>query len=363
MAPVTVGLIGCGQISGIYLRNCKRFSNLKVLACADLNREAAQKRADEFGIPKVMSPDELLADPDIEVVLNLTVPKAHASINLAALRAGKHVYVEKPLAVTREEGMEILREAKQRGLLVGSAPDTFLGGGIQTCLKLIRDGTIGQPVAAAAFMIGRGHEHWHPNPAFYYETGGGPMFDMGPYYLTALVQLLGPIRSIAGMARASYPTRMILSQPKYGQVIRVETPTHVTGTMAFASGAIGTVIMSFDAFGGANVPFIEVYGSEGTLSVPDPNTFGGPVRLRRKDEKEFVDVTLTHGYTDNSRGIGLADMAVAIRTGKPHRASGELGYHVLEAMHGFHIASEQKRHYEMQSTCRIPEPMPPDWTV
>jgi predicted dehydrogenase len=351
-------MIGCGQISAAYLNSCQKFNNLEIAACADLNEEAARVRAEEYGIAKVYTPEQLLADPEIEIVLNLTIPKAHAGVNLSALRAGKHVYVEKPLAVTREEGEEILSEARKRNLLVGSAPDTFLGGGIQTCRKLIDDGWIGEPVAATAFMIGRGPEHWHKNPEFYYEVGGGPMFDMGPYYLTALVNLIGPIRTIAGMAKASFPTRTILSQPKYGKVIPVETPTHVAGTMAFANGAIGTMIMSFDVFGGANVPRIEIFGSEGTLSVPDPNTFGGPVRIRRKDEKEFAEVPLTHGYRENSRGVGLADMANAIRTGRPHRASGELAYHVLEAMHGFHEAASEGRHYDMRSSCAMPAPLP-----
>jgi predicted dehydrogenase len=358
MKPVKVGVIGCGQISAAYFNSCKKFGILEVVACADMNPEAAKARAEEFQIPKVLSPEELLADPEIEMVLNLTIPKAHARVSLSALEAGKHVYGEKPLAVTREEGQQILSLARQKRLLVGSAPDTFLGGGIQTCLKLINDGWIGEPVAATAFMIGRGHEHWHANPEFYYEKGGGPMFDMGPYYLTALVQLMGPIRTIAGMTRITFPTRTILSQPKYGKLIPVETPTHVTGTMAFDSGAIATMIMSFDVFGGANVPRIEIFGSEGTISVPDPNTFGGPVRIRRKDEKEFTEVPLTHGYRENSRGVGLADMAYAVRTGRPHRASGELAYHVLEAMHGFHDAALEGKHYEMQSTCVNPAPLP-----
>lgn len=358
MKPVKTGIIGCGKISGIYFQNGAKYDILDIVACADLVLDAAKARAEEFGIPRACTVDELLADPEIELVINLTIPKAHYEVNKKALLAGKHVYVEKPLTVTREEGRELLELAAERGLLVGSAPDTFLGGGIQTCRKLIEDGWIGVPVAATAFMIGRGHEHWHPNPEFYYEVGGGPMFDMGPYYLTALVNLIGPIRKVAGMTRITFPERTILSEPKRGKVIRVETPTHVAGLMEFASGAIGTIITSFDAFGGANVPRIEIIGSEGTLSVPDPNTFGGPVQVRRKDEKEWSAIPLTHGYSENSRGVGAADMAYAVRTGRPHRASGELAYHVLEAMHGFHDASDAGRHYEMQSTCEKPAPVP-----
>ncbi|PZE21209.1 Gfo/Idh/MocA family protein [Paenibacillus xerothermodurans] len=353
-----VGIIGCGKISGIYFTNCKTFSVLEVVACADLNVSRAKASAEEHGIPRACSVAELLADPGIDVVINLTIPAAHAQICVQALEAGKHVYVEKPLAVTREEGQHILAVAERNGLLVGSAPDTFLGGGIQTCVKLIQDGWIGTPVAASAFMIGRGHEHWHPDPEFYYAPGGGPMFDMGPYYLTALVALLGPIQRVTGSAKISYPERTITSTPKFGNKITVETPTHIAGVMDFHSGAIGTIITSFDAFGGTLLPRIEIYGSEGTLIVPDPNTFGGPVLVRRHDAKEFSEIPLTHGYTENSRGLGVLDMAFAIHSGRRNRASGELAYHVLEAMHGFHDASQEGKHYIMQSTCETPQPMP-----
>ncbi|GAB2675929.1 Gfo/Idh/MocA family protein [Paenibacillus thermoaerophilus] len=356
MHKVKAGLIGCGNISAAYLRNKHTFDAMEIVACADLDAERARLKAEEFGI-RAATVDELLNDPEIELIINLTIPKAHAEVNLQALEAGKHVYVEKPFAVTREEAKRVLDTAARLGLRVGSAPDTFLGGGIQTAIKLIRDGWIGTPVAASAFMIGRGHEHWHPAPEFYYEAGGGPMFDMGPYYLTALVAMLGPVVRVTGSAKASYPTRTILSEPQRGKVIPVEVPTHVTGVLDFANGAAATVIMSFDAFGGTSLPRIEVYGSQGTLVVPDPNTFGGPVLIRRAGEKEFSPVPLTHGYTENLRGLGPADMAAAIRSGRPHRANGELAYHVLEAMHGFHDASAQGVHYRMTSTCESPQPM------
>lgn len=358
MEKVRVGIVGCGKISSIYFKNCKQFSALEVAACADLNVARAQASAEEHGIAKACSVNELLADPDIDLVINLTIPAAHAEVCIQALEAGKHVYVEKPLAVTREEGQRILAVARSKGLLVGSAPDTFLGGGIQTSIKLIEDGWIGTPVAASAFMIGRGHEHWHPDPEFYYAKGGGPMFDMGPYYLTALVAMLGPISRVTGSTRISYPERTITSEPKFGQTIQVETPTHVAGVLDFHSGAIGTIITTFDAFGGSQLPRIEIYGSQGTLSVPDPNTFGGPVLLRRADAKEFTEIPLTHGYTENSRGLGVLDMAYAIRNGRANRANGELAYHILEAMHGFHDASDQGKHYVMQSTCEKPKAMP-----
>ncbi|PYI53578.1 Gfo/Idh/MocA family protein [Paenibacillus flagellatus] len=358
MSNVNIGIIGCGNISAVYFKNCKTYRGLEVVACADLDVARAKARAEEFGVPKGCSVDELLADPGIDLVINLTIPAAHAEVCLKALNAGKHVYVEKPLAVSREDGQRIVETAKAKGLRVGCAPDTFLGGGIQTSVKLIRDGWIGRPVGATAFMMGRGHEHWHPDPAFYYKAGGGPMFDMGPYYLTALVAAVGPIRRVAGMTSTAFAERTVTSAPKYGETIRVDVPTHVAGLLEFANGAIGTIITSFDVMGGSTLPRIEIYGSEGTLKVPDPNTFGGPVQFKRKGAAEWSDVPLSHGFTENARGVGVLDMARAIAENRPHRASGELAYHVLEAMHGFHDASDQGRHYEMHSSCETPEPMP-----
>lgn len=357
MQPVKIGIIGCGTISGIYLKNAKILEAVEVVACADLILERAKARAQEFDVPKACTVEALLADPEIEIVVNLTIPKAHGEVALQAVRAGKSVYNEKPLTTERDEAKELLGEAKRRGVLVGGAPDTFMGAGIQTCRKLIDDGWIGEPVAATAFMLSRGHESWHPDPAFYYQRGGGPMFDMGPYYLTALISLIGPVARVTGLARATFPERIITSKPKYGEKITVETPTHIAGVMDFANGAVGTIVTSFDVWGG-NVPCIEIYGTEGTLSVPDPNTFGGPVRIRRAGAKEWHEVPLTHGYSENSRGLGVADMAYALRTGRPHRASGELAYHVLDIMHAFHDASEKGAHIELESTCRRPAALP-----
>jgi predicted dehydrogenase len=355
MIRLKIGIIGCGNISSIYMENCQKFSHLELVACADLDLQRAQAQAEKFGIPKACSVVELLSDPEIELVINLTIPKAHALVCIQALEAGKHVYTEKPLAVTREEGKKILETAQKHHLLVGSAPDTFLGAGIQTAIQLIEQGEIGVPVGASAFVICRGHEHWHPDPAFYYETGGGPMFDMGPYYLTALIALLGPINRITGSARISYPKRTVISKPKAGTEIQVSTPTHLSGVIDFNSGVIGTITTSFDAFGGTSLPPIEIYGSQGTILVPDPNTFGGPVRVRKRDEKEFVEVPLTSVYVQNCRGLGVADMAKAILDGGNYRANGELAYHVLEAMHGLHESSENGKHYIMESTCDKPE--------
>lgn len=357
LRPVKIGIVGCGNISGIYFKAGKTFSILDIAACADLDLGRAKAKAEENGIPKACTTEELLADPEIEIVVNLTIPNAHYDVCLAALKAGKHVHVEKPLSITREQGKELLEVAKQNGLLVGCAPDTFLGGGHQTCRKLIDDGWIGTPIGATAFMTCHGHESWHPDPEFYYKAGGGPMFDMGPYYLTALVTLMGPISSVTGSTNITFRERTITSEPKYGTKITVDVPTHVAGIMNFRSGAIGTILTSFDVWA-ANLPRIEIYGTEGSLSVPDPNGFGGPVRVRRMGASEWSDVPLTHGFAENSRGIGVADMAYAIQTGRPHRVSGELAYHVLEAMHGFHDAASSGSLYRMESACDRPAPFP-----
>lgn len=362
MEKIKVGIIGTGNISNAYFHNGKRFESMDIVACADLDIERAKAKAAEHGV-KAYSVSEILSDPDIKLIINLTVPQAHADVSLQALEAGKHVYVEKPLAVTREDGRRVLDLAKSKGLSVGCAPDTFLGGGIQTCIKLIEDGWIGTPIGATAFMVGDGPEGWHPNPEFFYKSGGGPMFDMGPYYLTALIALLGPIKKVTGMTNISFPERTIGSGPNVGQKILVETPTHIAGVMEFASGPIGTILTSFDVKGGTQLPRIEVYGSQGTLIVPDPNTFGGPVIIQRAGGQVWSEIPLTHGYSENSRGIGAADMVKAIATGRKCRANGEMAFHVLEAMHGFHDASVQETHYFMKSTCEKPTLLPIGLTV
>ncbi len=356
MKRTRIGVIGCGNISGAYFKAGQTFRNLEITACADLDLARAKAKAEEFKIPKACTVRELLADPDIEIVVNLTIPKAHVDVALASLNAGKHVYGEKPLAVTRKDGQKILAAAKAKKLRVGSAPDTFFGGGIQTCRKLIDDGWIGKPVAASAFMLCAGHESWHPQPEFYYDLGGGPMLDMGPYYLTALVNLLGPIVRVSGSARTTRTERMITSQPQYGKIMKVKALTHYATVLDFAQGTIASLIMSFDCKA-AQLPRIEIYGTEGTLSVPDPNTFGGPVRIGGKG-KEWMEVPLTHGYTENSRSIGVADMANAIHSGRPHRASGELAFHVLDAMQAAAEASLKGRAITLTSTCQRPAPLP-----
>jgi predicted dehydrogenase len=349
---VKVGIIGCGNIFDQYVKGCRMFDILEVYACTDIDMSRAKEKAAKFDIPHVYSVPELLTDPDIQMVINLTVPQAHVEVSLQIIAAGKHVHSEKPLALNREDGKKILDAAKAKGVLVGCAPDTFLGGGLQTCRKLIDDGVIGTPIAATAFMLSRGPESWHPNPEFFYKVGGGPMFDMGPYYLTTLVFLLGPVKRLSGTARISFPERVAHT----GQHITVDIPTHVAGTLEFEKGAVGTLITSFDVWG-HNLPRIEIYGEKGTLSVPDPNTFGGPVRLLKGGSRTWEEVSLTH---DSSvlRGIGPADMAYAIGSKRAPRASGELAYHVLDLMQSFHDASANGHYVNVASTCAQPEPLP-----
>ncbi|MBP7176095.1 MAG: Gfo/Idh/MocA family oxidoreductase [Thermoclostridium sp.] len=356
MTTKKIGIIGCGDISGIYLSNLtKVFRNTEVVACASRTYENAAAKAQEFGI-MACSTDELLQNPGIDIVLNLTTANVHYSVSDAILSAGKHLYTEKPLAVTREEGKALLRKAREKKLMIGSAPDTVLGSGIQTCRKLIDDGWIGKPIAATAFMMSHGPESWHPNPEFFYQIGGGPMFDMGPYYLTALVNLIGPVKKVSAFTAMAFPQRMITTEVKYGKIIDVEVPTHVAGLLEFESGAVVTLVTSFDVWV-TQVPRIEIYGTEGTLSVPDPNTFGGPVFLRRENHSAFNDIPLSHPYHENSRGVGVADMANALESNTINRVNGELAYHVLDIMNAFHDSANSGSHISLESTCRKPEPM------
>ena len=353
---VKVGIIGCGKISPAYFKGCRAFDILDIVACADLDQSRADARAAEFGARACTSDDELLAIPDIEIVVNLTWPKAHTEVDLMAIAAGKNVHSEKPLAITRADGQRTLAAARAKGVLLGCAPDTFMGGGIQTCRKLIDDGAIGRPVAATAFFAGHGPEAWHPDPAFFYQVGGGPVLDMGPYYITTLVNLLGPIKRVSGATSISFAERLITSQPFAGTRVKVEVPTHVSGSLEFASGAVGTFVASFDVWG-SNVPRIEIYGTEGSLSVPDPNIFGGDVLLLRAGEKTWTKIPLTHS-TDVSRGIGVADMAYALRHGRAQRPNGDLAYHVLDVLCAFDEASKAGRYVDIKSTCTRPAPLP-----
>jgi len=357
-----VGVVGCGVISGIYFQNLTKFAAVEVVACADLNPALPKAVAEKYPGIQAMTTEELLADSSIDIVLNLTQPKFHNQMMKAGVAAGKHVYGEKPLSVEFEEAAELMTLAEQAGVRVGCAPDTFLGAGIQTCREVIDSGAVGEPIGATAFFTSHGVESWHPAPGFYYERGGGPMLDMGPYYLTALVNLLGPAKSVSGSARISFPERTITSEPLNGTKIEVETPTHISGTVDFASGAIATVLTTFDTWG-AKLPFIEIYGSEGSLSVPNPNNFGDPVQILTRAKGEWEDVPYSRPFSENSRGLGVADMAASITAGEPHRASGALALHVLEALHAFTWSSDSGRRFDLTTTCDRPAPLPVDSLV
>ena len=354
--PVGIGVIGCGNISAAYLTAAKTFPVLNIVALADARPEAARARAVEFNL-RAVSVADLLADPEVEIVLNLTVPNAHVEVGLAAIAAGKHVYSEKPLGVSFADGRRLAAAAAAKGRRLGCAPDTFLGGSHQTARALIDSGAIGLPVGGTAFFMCPGHEHWHPDPGFYYLAGGGPMLDMGPYYITDLVNLLGPVERVIGVATQTRAERTILSEPLKGTSIPVHVATHVTGVLRFASGAVVSATMSFDVVGHRHVP-LEIYGESGSLIVPDPNGFGGAVELAGVDAT-WREVPNRRPYADaNYRSLGLADMAQAIRNGRPHRASGALALHALEVMEAFQASSDAGRAMDIASRPERPAPMP-----
>jgi predicted dehydrogenase len=357
LQKVKIGVIGCGNISGAYFGAAERFDILDVVACADINQEAAEAKSKEFNIP-VMSVNEMLADPEIEIVVNLTIPAAHADIAMRTLKAGKHAYSEKPFGINLDEAKEIIVLAKEKNLLVGSAPDTFFGGGQQTSRKLIDDNWIGKVLSGTAMFLAGGPEEWHPNPTFFYQEGAGPMLDLGPYYITALINLLGPAKSVTAVTTKGFETR-IGGAPSGRVKIPVEVTTHLTGMVEFASGAIVTVITSFDVQKHGHAP-IEIYGTNGSIQVPDPNAFGGPVKIfqRGYEGTEWHNAPLSHIYTEGSRSIGVADMAYALRTGRKHRANGDLACHVLEVMLAFDKASEAGGKVELTTTCERPAALP-----
>lgn len=346
-----VGIIGCGNISEIYCKNLQTFEHLNLVACADLDESRAVARATQFKLT-ARTVDELLESDDIDLVVNLTIPDAHAQVSGAVLKAGKHVYSEKPLATRRKDAAKILKRAKKKKLRVGGAPDTFLGGAWQTIRKLIDDGAIGEPIAATAFFVGHGPEKWHPNPDFFYQPGAGPLFDMGPYYLTALINLFGSVKRVASLARASFPERFAPD----GRAIQVNTPTHVAGSLEFANGALATLVTSFDVWH-SQLPRIEIYGSQGSLLAPDPNFFGGEIFLRREDEGQWRAASIEFPYTTNMRGLGVADMARAIRAGEPHRCSGEMTYHVVDVMRALLKSAEAGKQIKLKSECARPAPL------
>jgi len=382
-----VGIVGTGDIFDVYARNLQRYPDIvRVTGCAGRDPERARRRAHELGLTRAYpSVDALLADPDVDIVLDLATPDAHARVNLAAVRAGKHLYTEKPLAATFAEAEAVVEAAAAAGVRVGGAPDTFLGSRLQTCRALVDDGRLGDVVGAAAFVVSHGHEWHHPNPAFFYQPGAGPLMDIGPYYVQALLSLLGRVEAVAGMASRTYPTRTIESEPLRGSSIDVNVDTHVTGTLRFAGGAIATIIASFDVWD-SELPRLEVYGTRGTILLDDidpldgPNLFGGAVRFRdaeharwrgmprrpRSEWPEWQEVRQAHpfasaSHADNARGVGLVDLAYAIRDGRPERAGGAMALHLVEVVEGVHRSASEGRFVPMTTTFERPEPLPVDW--
>ncbi|MFP3459529.1 Gfo/Idh/MocA family oxidoreductase [Arthrobacter globiformis] len=351
--PLNVGIIGCGKIVEQYLANFRRLDEVSLVAVADLDPARAQAVADDYEGVRALTVEELLAADDVELVLNLTLPAAHADVALKAIAAGKHVYGEKPLAATTAEAREVLDAAKAAGVQVGCAPDTVLGTGIQTARKAIDDGLIGRPISATATMVTPGHERWHPNPDFYYQPGGGPLLDMGPYYVSALVTLLGPVVSVMGAASHTRLERTIGSGPREGETVPVTTDTHVTGVLVHASGALSTLVMSFDAVK-TKSPNVEIHGERGSLAVPDPNHFDGDVQLFALGADDWQTLPVSAGYVDSGRGFGIADLA-ATPPGSEPRAGGQLAYHALEVMESVLASAKSGSMVQIQSTAARPE--------
>lgn len=382
MERTKIGIIGCGVICHTYLHNITTwYKSLDVAAVADLYVDKAREVAAQYGVPRACTVDELLADPEITLVCNLTIPAAHREINLKALAAGKHVYCEKPFALSMADAEEQAAFARERDLLLGCAPDTFLGAGLQTCRRIIDDGWIGEPVAATVNLVSHGHETWHPAPEFFYREGAGPMLDMGPYYITALVSLLGPVKRVDCYGRKTFGERLITSQAQKGKSFGVDVLTHYAGLMEFADGLIANINMSFDVWL-SNLPMLEVYGTEGTLVVPDPNMFTGPVKVLRgnsmvdsvegMDVAEAVEVIHSEAMFDffrevpllypnpapNMRGMGLLDMAWAIQNGREHRTNPDFACHVLEVLLSFDESAKTGQTQVMQTSCERPRPLP-----
>jgi predicted dehydrogenase len=350
-----VGMIGAGVISAQYLASLGRLADLELVAVADLDTERAARTAEEHGA-RALSVDGLLAADDVDVVLNLTVPAAHVQVCTAALEAGKHVYVEKPLALTVDDGRRLLLLGQERGLRIASAPDTVLGTGIQTARAVIDRGDIGTPIAATASWSSPGHERWHPAPDFYYKAGGGPLFDMGPYYLTALITLLGPVTRVSATAGRSDRVREIATGPRGGERIDVEIDTHVAAVLEHEGGAISSVLLSFEVWG-SRLPRIEVFGTGGSVSVPDPNRFDGEVELLDTGQ-EWSRVGELAGYVGSGRGFGLADLARAVAAGEEHRSSGEVALHVVDIMESIVAAAREHRSVELSTTATRPAAVP-----
>lgn len=356
-APLRVGVVGAGKISAQYSATLGRLPQVALTAVADLDADRARALADEHPGARAMPLEALLASDDVDVVLNLTIPAVHAEVALAAIAAGKHVYGEKPLAATTEEGARVLAAAAEAGVRVACAPDTVLGTGVATARAVLDEGAIGTPHAATATMVAPGHELWHPSPEFYYAPGGGPLLDMGPYYLTSLVHLLGPVVRVVGAASRPQSTRTVAQGPKAGLEIPVDVDTHVTGVLEHAGGALTTLVMSFDVWG-SRLPRLEVHGDQGSLSVPDPNYFEGTVELTGHhaggEASTWTDVGVRAGYTGAGRGVGLADMALAMEAGTAHRADADVAQHVLDVMESLLSAAGSGSSVAVTTTCERP---------
>ena len=351
-----IGIIGAGNISSQYLKAMQLFPVLDIVGIADMKPAVAERKAAEFGV-KAVAVDRLLADPRVDIIVNLTIPRAHVAVGLEAIAHGKHVYGEKPLGVSFAEGKKLIAAADKAGLRVGSAPDTFLGGGHQQARAVIDSGRLGTVVGGTAFFACPGHEYWHPDPAFYYDVGGGPVLDMGPYYITDLINLLGPVKAVQAMSAMPYKKRPIRSEPKKGQMMPVRVATHVAGTLQFASGALVQLMLSFDVPKHAHTP-IELYGTEAAMLVPDPNMFGGEVKLAKPRAEVWETVATTLPYADaNYRSLGLADMAHAILDNRPHRASGALALHALEVMEALDSASKSGEVVRIRTKTERPDPI------
>ncbi len=350
-----IGIIGCGNIAPVYVRTLQQLGWVEVAQFAD----GMAGRADEFASlygGRAVAVDEMLADPTIEAVVNLTPAHAHAAVSRLVVQAGKAVFSEKPLGIDFEEGKALVDFAAEKGVRIGCAPDTFLGAGLQAARSAIDKGLIGEPLAANAFMLGFGPEWWHPNPEIFYGPGAGPLFDMGPYYLTALTTLLGPAASVAASARVAVAERIVHSKGRVGDRIIATAPTHVASLIEFVSGAIATLVTSFDVKA-SRYRNIEIYGSEATLSLPDPNTFGGPLRMRSLLADDWRDLPLPTPNIPQQRGIGLADMLSAERNGRAHRASGQLALHVLELMAGALTSAQSGMRYQCTTSIDLPAPV------
>ncbi|MEA5454961.1 Gfo/Idh/MocA family oxidoreductase [Sinomonas sp. JGH33] len=356
--PVGVAVIGAGNISKQYLDNLTVFPDLKVHVIADLFPEAAKARAEEYGIAEHGTPELALNHPDVDIIVNLTIPAAHVEVATAAVRAGKHVWSEKPFSLDRESGLALLKEAGDAGIRLGCAPDTFLGAGLQTARRVIERGDIGVPLTAQTVFQVPGPDRWHPNPAFLFQRGAGPLFDMGPYYLTGLVQTFGSVRRVAALGSKARTTRVIGSGPKAGEEFEVEVPTHVSAMAQFESGASSHSVFSFDS-PRMRMGFFEITGTEATLSIPDPNMFDGELQICRTGEADWTAIPTTGPA--NGRGMGVLDMARSIRAGEPHRATGQLAYHVLDAMASIAESIDSGAFVDVASSAPSSDPVPEDW--